>query len=52
MRVWTRVSASHLAQKMAMDVVPKLLDYYEDYYETKYPMPKLGNRVNARNTVA
>ncbi|KAH6930553.1 hypothetical protein HPB50_014719 [Hyalomma asiaticum] len=41
MRVWTRASATSLAQKLALDVVPKLLEHYEDYYETKYPMPKL-----------
>lgn len=41
MRVWTRASATALAQKLALDVVPKLLEHYEDYYETKYPMPKL-----------
>ncbi|XP_077564770.1 aminopeptidase N-like isoform X2 [Haemaphysalis longicornis] len=41
MRVWTRASATHLAQKLALDIVPKLLEHYEDYYETKYPMPKL-----------
>ncbi|KAK8789152.1 hypothetical protein V5799_021065 [Amblyomma americanum] len=41
MRVWTRASATTLAQKLALDIVPKLLEHYEDYYETKYPMPKL-----------
>ncbi|KAL1422180.1 hypothetical protein MTO96_022392 [Rhipicephalus appendiculatus] len=41
MRVWTRASATALAQRLALDVVPKLLEHYEDYYETKYPMPKL-----------
>lgn len=41
MRIWTRASTTHLAQKMVIDVVPKLLEYYEDYYEIKYPMPKL-----------
>ncbi|XP_064471590.1 aminopeptidase N-like isoform X2 [Ornithodoros turicata] len=41
MRMWTRAAVTHLAQKMAIDIVPKMLEYYEDYFETKYPMPKL-----------